>query len=304
MSTVTTQIPAVEPLADPTPARRRGRKPKTSFGRTSILATVLAVVLGMIFILPAVWIFIGSLRPSSAIFGSLYPLSWEILFPTSITLENYTGLITGGFGRALLNSAFVCLVTVLLGVIVCALASYALAVLRFPGRGFAFAFIVISFMIPFEAIAIPLSQQFNDWNLNNTFVGLILPGIGNGLAIFNLRQYFLGVPESLREAAKLDGASEPRILWSVYLPNSGPALVNSALLIFLGQWTAYLWPLLVVTDAELQVAPVALAKTFAEHSANFGQNFAGAILLSLVPAILMFGLQRFFGGLSMTSGEK
>jgi multiple sugar transport system permease protein/putative chitobiose transport system permease protein len=158
--------------------------------------------------------------------------------------------------------------------------------------------------VPFEAIAIPLAQQFQNWGLANTLVGLVLPGIGNGLAIFNLRQYFLGIPTSYREAAMLDGASEPRVLFSLYLRMSGPALTNSALLIFLGQWTAYLWPLLVVSDSSVQVAPVALASTFGEHGANYSENFAGAVLLSLVPAISMFVLQRFFGRLSIGSGEK
>jgi putative chitobiose transport system permease protein len=191
-----------------------------------------------------------------------------------------------------------------LGVGVSVLASYALAVLRFPGRSFTFAFVVISFMVPFEAIAIPLSQQFTEWNLANTMAGLILPGIGNGLAIFNLRQFFLGMPESLREAARAGrGIGAAHSLVGLF-PNSGAALTNSALLIFLGQWTAYLWPLLVVSDSQLQVAPVALAKTFSEHTSDFGQNFAGAVLLSLVPALLMFTLQRFFGSLSTTSGEK
>jgi putative chitobiose transport system permease protein len=277
---------------------------KTRSERKNPAMTAVAVTLGMIFILPAIWILVGSLRPSEEIFGSLYPLSWRILVPSQVSLNNYVELLRGEFGQALLNSAAVCLGTVVLGVGVSVLASYALAVLRFPGRSFTFAFVVISFMVPFESIAIPLSQQFTEWNLANTMAGLILPGIGNGLAIFNLRQFFLGIPESLREAAKLDGASEPRILWSVFLPNSGAALTNSALLIFLGQWTAYLWPLLVVSDSRLQVAPVALAKTFSEHTSDFGQNFAGAVLLSLVPALLMFTLQRFFGSLSTTSGEK
>jgi multiple sugar transport system permease protein/putative chitobiose transport system permease protein len=102
----------------------------------------------------------------------------------------------------------------------------------------------------------------------------------------------------------LDGASEPRILFSLYLRLSGPALTNSALLIFLGQWTAYLWPLLIVSDNDLQLAPVALAGTFGEHAADYGQNFAGTILLALVPAVSMFVLQRFFGRLSIGSGEK
>jgi multiple sugar transport system permease protein/putative chitobiose transport system permease protein len=159
-------------------------------------------------------------------------------------------------------------------------------------------------MVPFEAIAIPLSQLFNTWSLGNTLVGLILPGIGNGLAIFNLRQYFMGIPSSYREAAMIDGASEPRILFAIYTRMSGPALTNSALLIFLGQWTAYLWPLLIVTDNRLQLAPVALAGTFGEHSADYGANFAGAVLLSLIPAISIFALQRSFGRLSIGSGEK
>ncbi len=266
--------------------------------------TAAAAALAAIFILPAVWILVGSLRPTGEIFASLNPLSWSTLFPSSVSLDNYVDLLAGGFGRALGNSFLTCLMTVLVGVAISALASYALAVLHFPGRSVVFAFVVISFMVPFEAIAIPLSQQFSEWGLTNTLVGLVLPAIGNGLAIFNLRQYFLSVPESLREAARLDGASEPRILWSIYLPNSGAALTNSALLIFLGQWTSYLWPLLVVSDQSLQVAPVALAKTFSQYSADFGQNFAGAVMLSLVPAILMFALQKFFGGITMTSGEK
>ena len=272
--------------------------------RTSIVGTVSAVILAVVFILPAVWILVGSLRPTREIFGSLSPLSWGILVPSSVSFDNYANLLASGFAQALGNSFITCLATVLIGVAVSTLASYALAVLRFPGRSFAFGFIVISFMVPFEAIAIPLSQQFSEWGLANTLAGLVLPAIGNGLAIFNLRQYFLSVPESLREAARLDGAYEPRILWSIYLPNSGAALTNSALLIFLGQWTSYLWPLLLISDQSLQVAPVALAKTFTQYSADFGQNFAGAVLLSLVPAILMFALQRFFGGVTMSSGEK
>jgi multiple sugar transport system permease protein/putative chitobiose transport system permease protein len=212
--------------------------------------------------------------------------------------------VDSGFSRALLNSAFVCIASVVIGLLVSSMAAYTLAVFRFPGRNLIFALVVISFMVPFEAIAIPLSQQFISWGLGNSLIGLILPGIGNGLAVFNLRQYFLGIPTSYREAAMLDGASEPRILFLLYLRISGPALTNSAVLIFLGQWTAYLWPLLVISDSQYQLAPVALASTFGEHSADYGQNFAGTVLLALVPAISMLVLQRFFGRLSLTSGEK
>lgn len=280
---------------------------KSSFrsnSKVNIPATAIAVLLATVFILPALWILGGSLRPSGEIFGSISPLSWGTLIPSSVSLDNYTSLLSGGFATALGNSFVASILAVVVGLALSALASYALAVLSFRGRSAIFAFVVVSFMVPFEAIAIPLSQQFGDWGLTNTVVGLVLPAIGNGLAIFNLRQYFLSLPDSLREAARIDGASEIRILWSIYLPNSGSALTNSGLLIFLGQWTSYLWPLLVINEQDLQVAPVALAKTFGEYSTDFGQNFAGAVMLALVPALLMFAMQRFFGGLAMSSGEK
>jgi putative chitobiose transport system permease protein len=263
------------------------------------------MVIGCIFVLPAVWMLIDSFRPNLDVLTTLSPLSWRMIIPERVTFENYTGLLTnGGFARALGNSFLVCLFSVVVGLIISVMAGYALSVFAFRGRELVFAIIVISFMVPFEAIAIPLSQVMTSWGLGNTLVGLVLPGIGNGLAIFNLRQYFMGIPKSYREAAMLDGASEPRILAAIYVPMSGPALTNSGLLIFLGQWTAYLWPLLMVSDDSKQMAPVALARTFGEHGANYGQNFAGAVLLALVPAISLFVLQRFFGRLSLASGEK
>lgn len=291
--------PAGPPAAPAAPVRRK----RTPISR--VILTVVAVLLGMAFVLPALWILIGSFRPTLEILTTMSPLSWHLIIPSEWTLDNYVRLLLdSGFARALLNSFIVCIASVLFGLIMSSMAAYALAVFQFPGRNLVFAIIVISFMVPFEAIAIPLAQQFTDWGLGNSLIGLILPGIGNGLAIFNLRQYFLGIPDSYREAAMLDGASEPRILFSLYMRLSGPALTNSALLIFIGQWTAFLWPLLIISDNRQQLAPVALAGTFGEHAADYGQNFAGTIVLTLVPAISMFVLQRFFGRLSIGSGEK
>ena len=279
------------------------RRPRGAASR--IVLTAVAVVTAALFILPAIWILVSSFRPNLDILSTMSPLTWQLILPTHVTFDNYIYLMTdGGFGRALANSLVVCVASVAVGLLISTMAAYALAVYTFRGREVVFAVVVISFMVPFEAIAIPLSQLFTTWGLGNTFVGLVLPGLGNGLAIFNLRQYFMGIPRSYREAAMIDGASEPRILFSIFMRMSGPALTNSGLLIFVGQWTAYLWPLLLITDNKLQLAPVALAKTFGEHSASYGQNFAGAVLLSLVPAISIFVLQRSFGRLSIASGEK
>ena len=267
--------------------------------------TVVAAIVGVLFIAPAAWILIGSARPSTDIVNSMSPLSWSTPIPQRLTGANYSQLFSiAGFGRPMLNSLLVCTVSVVVGLAVSAPAAYAFAVLKFRGRGLLFAVVVISFLVPFEAIAIPLAQQFTTWGLANTYVGLILPGVGNGLAIFNLRQAFLGIPSSFREAALIDGGSEPRILGRIYLPLSGGALINSAILLFLAQWTSYLWPLLITSSSNLLVAPLALAKTYSEHSFNFGENFAGSVLLSLIPALLLFVLQRFFALSVAASGNK
>lgn len=298
--TTTQPIATTDEALTSTPAPRAKSRPVST-----VVLTAIAVFISMVFILPAVWILIGSFRPTEEIFSTMSRLSWRLLIPSELTLDNYSRLLLdSGFSRALLNSAIVCIASVVIGLLVSAMAAYTLAVYHFPARNLIFALVVISFMVPFEAIAIPLAQQFTSWGLGNTLTGLILPGIGNGLAVFNLRQYFLGIPASYREAAMLDGASEPRILFSLYMRISGPALTNSAVLIFLGQWTAYLWPLLIISNSRQQLAPVALAGTFGERSADYGQNFAGTVLLALVPAFTMFVLQRFFGRLSITSGEK
>lgn len=265
----------------------------------------ITVVLSLVFMLPAVWMFFGSFRPANQILSSLNPLSWNSLFPSEYSMNNYiTLLFERGFARNLLNSAIVCIGSVALGLVLSLMAAYALAVLKFPGRNLLFAIVIVGFMVPFEAVAIPLSSLFTDWGLANTFLGLILPGIGNGLAIFNLRQFFLGIPVSYREAAKIDGASEIRILFQIYAPISVPALINTGLLIFLAQWSSYLWPLLMVNTSDMQVAAVSLASTFGERGVDYGQNFAGALMFALVPAILMLVFQRYFAAGSSSSGEK
>jgi ABC-type glycerol-3-phosphate transport system permease component len=269
------------------------------------LLTVFAIGVAAAFTLPALWMLLGSLRPGSQVIESVSPLSWHTLIPNTWTLENYTTLFGElRFGTSMANSLLVAFASVLIGLALSVPAAYALTVLHFRGREFVFSLLVIGFMIPFEAIAIPLAQLFTDWGLNNSYVGLILPGIGNGLAIFNMRQFFQGIPVSLREAAVIDGASDLRIMTRIYVPLSVTTLINSGLLIFLAQWSSYLWPLLIISDEAKQVAPIAIARTYTDTSFNFGQMFGGALLISIVPAVLLFLLQRFFAQSIATSGEK
>ena len=152
---------------------------------------------------------------------------------------------------------------VVAGLAVSAPAAFALAVIPFRGRSAVFTVVVLSFLVPFEAIAIPLSRTFSEWNLTNTLVALILPGLGNGLAVFTLRQFFLGIPPSLAEVAHVDGASWPRIFWSVYLPLTRPAMIGAGLMARLA-------------SADGRSAPPGPSKRRARRQRRAGPGFAGA----------------------------
>lgn len=261
-----------------------------------VVLPVLLIITGAVFFIPLLWVLSSSLRPANDIFRYLSPLGLKSLIPTDVTLENFINIFQGVFWRAAVNSIVVSAVTVVLGLIVCVLAAYALSALDFRGKNAVFACIVVGFLIPFDAVALPLGEMFNAWGLRNTYTALILPGIGNGLAIFALRQFFLGIPKDMREAAQLDGARTWSIIWRIYVPMSKPALISSSLILFVFQWQAYLWPLIVISRDEMQMAPVVLAKLQgqAEYGFDPGQIFAGTVVLAIIPMILLMKFQRHF----------
>jgi putative chitobiose transport system permease protein len=134
-----------------------------------------------------------------------------------------------------------------------------------------------------------------DIGLNNTYFGLALAGLGNGFAIYLLRQFFLAIPKALAEAARIDGASWLRVLFMIYLPLAKGPVTAAGLTLFVFQWQTYLWPLLVASDPNMQVGPVALAGLVGLSGVvDFSQMFAGALLLSAIPVGLMLWLQRYF----------
>ena len=275
---------------------------RPSVGR--LVQTVLAVLVSLAFLLPVIWLLASTFRSANETFATSTSISWHTLWPQQWTLVNLRSAVGAGFMTALSNSLLVAVITVVVGLAVSATAAFALAVIPFRGRNVVFTIVVLSFLVPFEAIAIPLSRTFSEWNLTNTLVALILPGLGNGLAVFTLRQFFLGIPTSLSEAAHVDGASWPRIFWSVYLPLTRPAMIGAGLILFLFQWQAYLWPILVTSSDSLDLAPVAIAKSFGAFSTDYGRVFAETAVLAIIPAIVLLALQRYFVTSVATSGSK
>lgn len=272
--------------------------------KTGVRVMPLAILVAFFSMVPLLWALISSLRPSSEIFANLSPFTWETIVPSSVSLQNYAALMSGPFGRALLNTVVVTLLAVVIGVLFASAAAFALAAIKFRGRGLVFAVMVISFLIPFEAIAIPLSATFRDWGLANTYAGLVLPGIGNGLAIFLMRQFFLGIPPSLAEAARVDGLGWFGIFTRIYLPLSRGAMTGAGIILFNFQWQAFLWPLLIAPSRDMRVASVAIADLAQESGVDFGQMFAAAILTAMVPLIVMLIFQKQFAGSLASSGSK
>jgi putative chitobiose transport system permease protein len=272
--------------------------------RRSRFALITAIMIAALAIFPLYWAFVSALRPSEDIFKYLSPLSLWTFVPNRITLANLTNVLSGPFGRSMLNSIGVSIATVGLGLFICTPAAFALAKLNLPGRGAIFSIVILSFLIPFDAIAIPLSAIFRDLGLENTYLGIILPGIGNGFAVFLLRQFFLGVPSEIADAARLDGLSWFGIFLRIYLPLSRPALISAGLILFVFQWQAFLWPLLIAPDPDYKVAAVAIADFAGEHSTDFGAMFAGTILVSFVPLIILLVFQRYFTSSIAATGSQ
>jgi multiple sugar transport system permease protein len=267
---------------------------------------IIALLIGaLVFLIPFYYMILGSLqRTPDTSLGGVVP------HPGNLSTHNYTQINAAiSLGRTLINSGIftggVLLGTVVFGV----LAGYALAQLHFRGRGVLFATMVLLQVIPFQLLIIPLYVLIvRNYGLGDSYLGMIAPFAINSTAVFVFRQYFLQLPPDLFNAARIDGASELRILTSVALPLVRPALLTAMLMTFIGPWNEFLWPFLVTKQHNKQPLAVALANyisTVASTAANpFGAILAGACVLA-VPAVVLFIIfQRRFVSTDLGSGVK
>src|SRR3954452_10411502 len=270
----------------------------------TVLRYVVLFAGALVFLFPFYYMLIGSLQAEPDTSGSG-------AFATSgLTLQNYADINSRvDLLRSLLNSGIftggVLLGTVVFGV----LAGYALARLQFRGRGVLFGLVLLVQVIPFQLLLIPLYVLIvRGYGLADSYLGMILPFAINTTAVFIFRQFFRQLPDDLFAAARLDGAGELRILWSVALPLVRPALVTAILLTFIGPWNEFLWPFLVTKQTDMQPLAVSLANyisNVASRAANpFGAILAGACMLA-APAIALFiAFQRHFVSTDLGSGVK
>ena len=232
------------------------------------LRLIAIVACGLAFLLPIWWTFVTALRPQGEAFRYLSLGVWSFL-PNNPTFANFIAVLQGPFARAVINTAIVSFATVVVGLAVCSMAAFALAAMDFRGRAIVFAIVVVSFLIPFDAIVVPLAQIMRSGGLQNSYTALVLPAIGNGMVVFLLRQFFLGIPKEIREAAMIDGLSWFGIFTRIYLPLSTNALISAAIILFINQWQSYLWPLLVAPASGYKLVAVAIAEMSALQTVRY-----------------------------------
>ncbi|GAA2750992.1 carbohydrate ABC transporter permease [Amnibacterium kyonggiense] len=285
--------------------RPAGRRSKGWTRTQSVLRGVVLGIGAVAFLFPFYYMVIGSLqkKPDQTLAGLIPD-------PTNLTLDNFAAVnsrisLLSGLLNSGLFTGGVLLCTLVFGVLV----GYALAVLEWRGRGATFAIVLLVQVIPFQLLQIPLYVLVaRNYGLADNVLGMILPFAINSTAVILFRQYFLQVPRELFEAARIDGARELRLLWSVAIPLVRPALVTGVLLTFIGPWNEFLWPFLITKQADRQPLAVSLANyitSVASSTANpFGAVTAGALVLAVPVVVLFIVFQRYFVSSDLGSGVK
>ena len=259
-------------------------------GRAAALQLTLLLLLALVVLLPLLWLVSTSLKgPAENIFTSP-----PALLPSQPSLAAYGQLFAANpMLTYLRNSALVSALAVLANLLFCSLAAYPLARLRFRGRGLVLALVVATILIPFQVVMIPLYLLMVQLGLRNSLWALILPQAATAFGIFLLRQSFLGVPVELEEAARIDGCSPLGEWWNVMIPAARSDLITLAMFVFIGSWSDFLWPLIILDDPGLFTLPLGLQQLASSFSLDWRLVAAGSVV-SILPVLLLFILlQRF-----------
>lgn len=254
----------------------------------SRILTLIAVVLFLLWMFPIFWMVSNSFKTEKEI----VTIQW---LPSKLTLANYATMFERAkIARWFVNSVVVSTLATVGVVITSLLAGYSLGRLEFPGKRVVFLITLSGFMIPFQAIMIPLFLILRSLKMANTYQGLILPGIASSVSVFILAQYFKGIDREYEEAARLDGASELQILMRVMCPMAIPAVITVAIMTFTGAWNDFVWPLILAQKDDMYTLPVGLV-TLAGSDVNirYGPIMASNVIASLPVFIIYFFFQRY-----------
>lgn len=259
---------------------------------------ILLIPAAIVFLLPFLWMLSTSLKPDSQLYS--YPPIW---IPNPLEWANYPKSVAYVPFFTYLKNTLIISISSMVGVVVSSsLAAYSLARIRWPGRQILFLMTIATLMLPFQVTLIPVFLVFKNLGWVGDFRPLILPQFfGYAYYIFLLRQFFTSIPMELSEAARIDGANEWRIFWSVILPLAKPALATVAVFQFIRSWTDYLNPLIYLNDQNLYTLQLGLQQYSSQYGREWGLLMAAAVLITLPPIIIFFLTQRtFVQGVTLT----
>lgn len=263
-----------------------------------VLTWTLLFIGGLIMVTPLAFMFSTSLKTA----GQVYDLR---LIPAAPSFNNYVAILADGrFLRWFFNSMLVAIVVTLSNVFFDSLVGYTLAKFKFRGRNFIFIAILSTLMIPTEMLVIPWYIMSSKLGWLDSYWGIMFPGMMTAFGTFLMKQFFEGVPDDFLEAARVDGLNEFQIWWKVAMPLVTPALSALAIFTFLGNWTAFFWPLIVTTSKELYTLPVGLSSFAVEQSIQWEMIMTGAAIATLPTLLVFLVLQRYIVRGVMLAGLK
>lgn len=279
--------------------RRRSTRVNTAQRKYHTFMMVAAAT----WILPLVWMLSMALSSNARLQES----SSGIL-PQSLTLKNFsTALSTGDLPRWFVNSFVVATSTTVVTVVLCSMAGYAFARVKFPGKKWVFGIVIAGLMVPKEAMFVPLFLMISDADLQNSYQALVLPRLAAPLGVFIMTQFFSNIPDEVEEAARIDGASSWGIFAKIMLPLARPAMISLAIFTFVLTWNDYLWPLVASTRTEWFTTTTGLASLQSnfEATTNLGDLMARGVVGSL-PLILVFAVfqRQLIRGIALGGGDK
>lgn len=271
---------------------------KARDGVRELIIHILLIPAALVFLLPFLWMLSTSLKPDAQLYA--YPPVW---IPNPLQWENYPKSVTFVPFFTYLKNTLIIALSSMVGVVASSsLAAYSMARIHWPGRNILFLLTIATLMLPFQVTLVPVFLVFKNLGWVGDFRPLIIPQFfGYAYYIFLLRQFFSSIPMELSEAARIDGANEWTIFWSIILPLAKPALATVAVFQFIRSWTDYLNPLIYLNDQSLYTLQLGLQQYSSQYGREWGLLMAAAVLITLPPIIIFFLTQRtFVQGVTLT----
>jgi multiple sugar transport system permease protein len=273
--------------------RRRGKLPFSPFH-------LLLAPIALVFLMPLLQMVMASLKSDAEI--RRFPPTW---FPTEPTISGYVTLFQqSSILRWTLNSTLVTSVAIISNLVLCSLAGYGFARMKFLGRNFSFVAMIATIMIPTQLLMVPLFILMTKVHVVNTLPALMVPWLASAFGVFLMRQFFLSLPRELEEAARLDGCSAFGVFWRVILPLAKPAMTTLAIFTLLGAWNDLIWPLIAVQDENLYTIQIGIANFQGTRRTEWQMIMAGNVIATMPMVIFFLAAQRQFVATMTFSGLK